>query len=63
MTTITQNATAPAWALFMLNKVPQITVTFWVIKILATTVGETFADFLNVKMGFSLSKKRDRASL
>ncbi len=30
----------------MLNKVPQVTLYFWVIKILATTVGETFADFL-----------------
>ena len=38
----------------MLNKVPQITVFFWVIKVLATTVGETFADFLNTKLGFGL---------
>jgi uncharacterized membrane-anchored protein len=30
----------------LLNKVPEITIWFWVIKILATTVGETFADFL-----------------
>jgi uncharacterized membrane-anchored protein len=30
----------------LLNKVPQVTVFFWVIKILATTVGETAADFL-----------------
>lgn len=30
----------------LLNKVPQVTVFFWVIKVLATTVGETFADFL-----------------
>jgi uncharacterized membrane-anchored protein len=30
----------------LLNKVPEVTVWFWVIKILATTVGETFADFL-----------------
>jgi hypothetical protein len=28
----------------MLNKVPEITVYFWVIKVLCTTVGETFAD-------------------
>lgn len=38
----------------MLNKVPQATLVFWVIKILATTVGETFADFLNVKLNFGL---------
>jgi len=31
----------------MLNKVPEVTVFFWVIKVLSTTVGETFADFLS----------------
>ena len=25
----------------MLNKVPQLTIYFWIIKIMATTVGET----------------------
>lgn len=30
----------------MLNKVPQVTLYFWVIKILCTTVGETAADYL-----------------
>ena len=30
----------------LLNKVPEVTVFFWIIKILATTVGETAADFL-----------------
>ena len=39
----------------MLNKVPAITLTFWVIKVLSTTVGETAADFLNTKLGFGLS--------
>ncbi|MCI4432539.1 MAG: hypothetical protein JHC41_02880, partial [Nitrosopumilus sp.] len=34
-------------ARMMLNKVPEITLFFWVIKILCTTVGETGADFLN----------------
>jgi uncharacterized membrane-anchored protein len=38
----------------LMNKVPQITLFFWVIKILATTVGETAADLLNVNMGFGL---------
>lgn len=38
----------------LLNKVPQITIFFWIIKVLATTVGETFADFLNVKLGLGL---------
>ena len=36
----------------MLNKVPEITIYFWIIKILCTTVGETFADYLNVDLGF-----------
>ena len=30
----------------MLIKVPAVTAFFWLIKVLATTVGETFADFL-----------------
>jgi uncharacterized membrane-anchored protein len=38
----------------LLNKVPEITIWFWVIKILATTVGETFADFL-AGLGLGLS--------
>ena len=39
----------------MLNKVPAVTAVFWVIKVLATTVGETVADFLNEKLGFGLT--------
>ena len=35
----------------MANKVPAITAIFWVIKILSTTVGETFADYLAVNVG------------
>lgn len=30
----------------MLNKVPQITLVFWLIKMMSTTVGETAADFM-----------------
>lgn len=40
----------------MLSKVPEVTLWFWIIKVLATTVGETFADYLNVTLGFGLSK-------
>src|SRR6476469_9659511 len=40
----------------MLNKVPEVTLYFWVIKILCTTVGETFADYLNDRRGFGLNK-------
>ena len=39
----------------MLNKVPEITLYFWVIKILCTTVGETFADNLNENLGLGLT--------
>lgn len=39
----------------MLNKVPAVTAVFWIIKVLATTVGETVADFLNTKLGFGLN--------
>ena len=39
----------------MLNKVPQITLYFWIIKILCTTVGETAADFLNENLHLGLS--------
>src|SRR5262249_41255750 len=35
----------------MLNKVPEVTLTFWAIKILSTTVGETGADYLAVHVG------------
>lgn len=37
----------PAW----LNKVPEATLVFWIIKILSTTVGETVADYLAVGVG------------
>ncbi len=39
----------------MLNKVPEVTLYFWIIKILATTVGETAADFLNTNLNFGLT--------
>src|SRR5262245_30656901 len=39
----------------MLNKVPEVTLYFWVIKILCTTVGETAADYLNDNLGFGLT--------
>ncbi len=39
----------------MLNKVPEVTLYFWIIKILCTTVGETAADFLNVNLNFGLT--------
>jgi uncharacterized membrane-anchored protein len=37
------------------NKVPEPTATFWIIKVLATTVGETFADFLATNLNLGLT--------
>jgi uncharacterized membrane-anchored protein len=39
----------------MLNKVPEVTIFFWIIKIMATTVGETAADFLNTNLDLGLT--------
>jgi uncharacterized membrane-anchored protein len=46
---------ATATVATMLNKVPQVTLYFWVIKIMCTTVGETAADYLNENLGFGLT--------
>lgn len=40
----------------MSNKVPAVTLAFWVAKTFATTVGETAADFLNSKFHLGLTK-------
>lgn len=37
------------------NRVPKVTVDFWLIKLMAVTVGETAADFLSANLGFGLS--------
>jgi uncharacterized membrane-anchored protein len=39
-----------------LNKVPEVTAYFWIIKVLCTTVGETAADYLNSTVGLGLTK-------
>jgi uncharacterized membrane-anchored protein len=39
----------------MLRKVPEITLYFWIIKVLCTTVGETAADFLNGTLNLGLT--------
>src|SRR5712691_5665916 len=56
--TATRTATRPSsprHAAAMLNKVPEVTVYFWVIKVLCTTVGESFADYINSTLGFGLT--------
>lgn len=39
----------------LLCKVPEITIFFWIIQILCTTVGETASDFLNVNLNMGLT--------
>lgn len=39
----------------ILNKVPEVTAFFWIIKVLATTVGETAADLLSDRLGLGLT--------
>ena len=41
-------------AKIILSKVPEVTIFFWIIKILCTTVGETFSDFINENLGVGL---------
>jgi uncharacterized membrane-anchored protein len=55
MTTHTQRYAARPRTRQRLNKVPEVTIYFWIIKILCTTVGETAADFLstNLKLGLT----------
>ncbi|SEM54358.1 hypothetical protein [Paenibacillus sp. OV219] len=38
----------------LFSKVPQVTIFFWIIKVLCTTVGETFSDFLSINVGLGL---------
>src|SRR3954453_9020502 len=40
----------------MLNKVPEVTLYIWVIKVLCTTVGETGSDYLSDNVGLGLTK-------
>ena len=37
------------------NRVPQVTADFWIIKLLAVTMGETAADYLAVNLGLGLT--------
>src|SRR4051812_5400755 len=39
----------------MLNKVPEVTFFFWIIKVLCTTVGESCADYINETLGVGLT--------
>lgn len=39
----------------LLNRVPRVTADFWLIKLMAVTMGETAADYLAVNMGLGLT--------
>ena len=55
MTTQLQSDTGRLDARGLLSKVPEVTIFFWIIKVLCTTVGETFADFINTRLGDNLN--------
>jgi len=50
MTSSAIKSAAPA-----LNRVPEVTVDFWLIKVMAVTMGETAADYLAVNLGLGLT--------
>ena len=54
---MTTTTTAPTSVMnrTLMNKVPEVTIFFWIIKILCTTVGESAADFLNVNLNWGLT--------
>src|SRR5947207_8386821 len=55
MATLAHAEKARSFGRTMLNKVPEVTAYFWIIKIMCTTVGETAADYLNDNLGFGLT--------
>jgi uncharacterized membrane-anchored protein len=50
-----QQSISPSKFKQMLNKVPEVTIYFWFIKVMCTTVGETAADYLNVNLNLGLT--------
>ncbi len=46
---------APTTKAAVYNRVPRVTTDFWLIKLMAVTMGETAADYLNVQMGLGLT--------
>ena len=49
MSTLTADITAPVY-----NRVPKVTVDFWLVKLMAVTVGETAADYISTHLGLGL---------
>jgi len=46
---------SPTISRTMLNKVPEVTLLFWIVKIMSTTVGETVADFFSTTLNLGLN--------
>lgn len=55
MTSLPFTSTAATPHAVPLNRVPKVTVDFWLIKLMAVTMGETAADYLNVNLGIGLT--------
>ena len=55
-TTRTSTSERPSRTVFSASKVPEVTIFFWIIKVLCTTVGETAADYLSVDLHYGLVK-------
>jgi uncharacterized membrane-anchored protein len=55
VTTLTQSPRPVPLDGKWLNKVPEVTLYFWIIKILCTTVGETAADLLDTNLNLGLT--------
>jgi uncharacterized membrane-anchored protein len=55
MCTTTMSAEDEHVSTILKNRVPEITIVFWIIKVLSTTTGETFADYLNETVGLGLA--------
>ena len=55
MTTVSFPDTDSVDAPSALNRVPKVTFDFWLIKLMAVTMGETAADYLNVNLGIGLT--------
>ncbi|WP_411124097.1 hypothetical protein [Streptomyces sp. x-19] len=53
--TVPGSEAAPSGRRLLGNKVPEVTLYFWIIKVLCTTVGETAADLLNARAGLGLT--------
>jgi uncharacterized membrane-anchored protein len=51
----TRSSATPSVRRQMLNKVPEVTLYFWVIKVLCTTVGETASDYLATNLNLGLT--------